>query len=65
MRAGPTPAPSPQPPTPAASAPSPAGPPAFEVRQWVRRQLLNHSPDPEAHEVCGRAIEPARAILLL
>eukprot|EP00969_Alexandrium_andersonii_P118874 5256385-Alexandrium_andersonii.AAC.1 len=38
----PRPTPMPQPPTPAAS-PPPAVPQVFEVRQWIRQQLLEDS----------------------
>eukprot|EP00969_Alexandrium_andersonii_P295970 13081207-Alexandrium_andersonii.AAC.1 len=40
-------------------------PPAFEVRQWVRRQLMSRVSEDCVHVPCERAIDPARAILLL
>eukprot|EP00969_Alexandrium_andersonii_P078862 3477842-Alexandrium_andersonii.AAC.1 len=40
-------------------------PPAFEVRQWVQRQLMSRVSDDCVQVPCERAIDPARAILLL
>eukprot|EP00969_Alexandrium_andersonii_P191850 8473422-Alexandrium_andersonii.AAC.1 len=53
----------PQPPTPAAS-PPPVVPQVFEVRQWVRRQLLDSLPSMGSLPPPA-AMEAARAVLLL